>query len=304
MRIIFMGSPIFSVPALESLIKAGHEIISVYTQTPKEKDRGHHIQKVAVHQKAEELNLPVCTPKTLKREEEQKEFCNHNADIAVVAAYGLILPREILKAPKLGCINIHASLLPRWRGAAPIHRAIMEGDQITGITVMQMDEGLDTGDMYLKESIPITNKTTTSMLHDQLSLIGAKLIVKALNEIEMKQIMPIPQPDIGITYAHKLKKEEGLLDWTQSALQIDRKIRALNPWPGTWFDHNGISIKVLEASYIKNKKGEPGTFYQTSEYPWIVSCAEGAIALNKVQKPGGKPLAASDFLKGYKIDFS
>ncbi len=303
MRIIFMGSPTFSVSALESLIKAGHEIIAVYTQPPKEKDRGHHIQKVAVHQRAEELNLTVYTPKTLKSEEEQKIFRKHNADIAVVAAYGLILPKEILNAPKLGCINIHASLLPRWRGAAPIQRAIMEGDQETGITIMQMDEGLDTGDMLMWETISITEKTTTSILHDQLSAIGANLIVKTLQRIENKQITPTPQPNKGVTYAHKLKKEEGLLDWSLPAEKLDQKIRALNPWPGTWFEHGGTMIKVHEATPIKEVNGTPGIIYKSKEHPWVIYCGTGALALNKIQKPGGKPLAVSEFLKGYHVDF-
>ncbi len=304
MRIIFMGSPAFSVPALESLIKAGHKIVAVYTQPPKEKDRGHHVQKVAVHQKAEELSLDIYTPKTLKIKEEQDIFLKHKADIAVVAAYGLILPKEILEVPRLGCINIHASLLPRWRGAAPIHRAIMAGDQKTGITIMQMDVGLDTGDMFAKGEIPITDKTTTFALHDQLSIMGADLIVKILKDIEMKSITPTPQPDESVTYAHKLKKEEGLLNWSEPAASLDRKVRALNPWPGTWFPHKGVSIKVLEATYIKDVNGIPGTFCHTAEHPWVVNCTEGAIALDKVQRPGGKPLTVFEFLKGYSVDFN
>lgn len=304
MRIIFMGSPIFSVSALESLIKAGHEIVAVYTQPPKEKDRGHHVQKVAVHQKAEELDLNVYTPKTLKVKEEQEIFLKHEADIAVVAAYGLILPKEILEAPKLGCINIHASLLPRWRGAAPIHRAIMAGDMETGITIMQMDIGLDTGDMLSKGIVPITDKTTTPALHDQLSTMGADLIVKTLKDIETKSIIPTVQPDNGVTYAHKLKKEEGLLNWAEPAIQLDRKIRALNPWPGTWFDHKGVTIKVHKATCIKDVNGIPGTVYMSTESPWTVYCGSGALALEIIQKPGGKPLAINEFLKGYKVDFN
>lgn len=291
-----MGSPAFSVAALTKLCQAGHEIVAVYCQPPKPKDRGHSVQKGAVHLAAETLGLKVYTPKTLRNEEEQAIFRNHNADVAVVAAYGLILPKPILEAPKLGCINIHASLLPRWRGAAPIHRAILEGDTETGITIMQMDEGLDTGAMLSIQSLPITEKTTTPLLHDQLSAIGADLIVSTL--ANLPNITPTPQPTEGVTYAHKLVKSDGHLDWNLPAIELKRKIAALNPWPGTWFDHKGISIKVLEGTVVP-MAGKPGTFLQTPEYPWIICCSEGALSLEKVQKPGSKPLSTTEFLRGY-----
>ncbi|MBY0462627.1 MAG: methionyl-tRNA formyltransferase, partial [Alphaproteobacteria bacterium] len=267
MRIIFMGSPLFSVAALTKLIEAGHEVIAVYCQPPRAKDRGHTVQKGAVHLAAEALVLKAYTPKSLKSEEEQALFKSHNADVAVVAAYGLILPKAILEAPKLGCINIHASLLPRWRGAAPIHRAILEGDKETGITIMQMDEGLDTGDILSMQSLPITQATTTPILHDQLSALGADLIVSTLENLSA--ISPTPQPTQGVTYAHKLVKSEGYLDWNLPAVELKRKIAALNPWPGTWFEHKDIPIKVLEASVV-NVTGKPGEFLQTPEHPWII----------------------------------
>lgn len=293
-----MGSPEFSVDALTKLAQAGHEIVAVYCQPPKPKDRGHTVQKGAVHLAAEALGLKVYTPKSLRNEEEQAIFKNHNADVAVVAAYGVILPKPILEAPKLGCINIHASLLPRWRGAAPIHRAILEGDKETGITIMQMDEGLDTGAMLSMQSLPITDETTTPLLHDQLSAMGADLIVNTL--ANLANITSTPQPAEGVTYAHKLVKNEGYLDWNLSAAGLKRKIAALNPWPGTWFDHNGISIKVLEAVVVP-MTGKPGEFLQTSEHPWVVCCERDALSLHKVQKPGSKPLATAEFLRGYPI---
>lgn len=298
MRIIFMGSPEFSVAALTKLVQAGHEIIAVYCQPPKPKDRGHAVQKGAVHLAAEALGLKVYTPKSLRNEEEQILFKSHNADVAVVAAYGLILPKPILEAPRLGCINIHASLLPRWRGAAPIHRAILEGDKETGITIMQMDEGLDTGAMLSMKSLPITEETTTPILHDQLSIMGADLIVSTLANLD--DITPAPQPTEGVTHAHKLVKTEGHLDWTLSATELKRKIAALTPWPGTWFNHNGVSIKVLEASVV-SMSGKPGEFLQTPEHPWVVCCGKDALSLHKVQKPGSKPLATAEFLRGYPV---
>lgn len=293
-----MGSPEFSVSALTKLVQAGHEIVAVYCQPPKPKDRGHSIQKGAVHLAAEALSIKVYTPKSLKSEEEQVIFKNHNADVAVVAAYGLILPKAILETPKLGCINIHASLLPRWRGAAPIHRAILEGDKESGITIMQMDEGLDTGDILNMQSLTITQATTTSILHDQLSLLGADLIVNTLEKVSA--IVPIPQPTEGVTYAHKLVKSEGHLDWNLSAIELKRKIAALNPWPGTWFEYKDITIKVLEASVVP-AEGEPGKFLQTSKYSWIACCGEGALSLEKIQKPGSKPLLTAEFLRGYSV---
>jgi len=298
MRIIFMGSPEFSVPALKGLLAAGHDIVAVYSKEPKAKNRGHSIQKVAVHEAADALRIPVFTPKTLRSEEEQNRFKDHQADIAVVVAYGLILPKPILEAPKWGCLNIHASLLPRWRGAAPIHRALLEGDTETGITIMQMDEGLDTGDSLSMEKIPITQDSTTALLHDQLSALGADLIVRTLDNLAA--ITPISQPSGGVLYASKLTKEEGRLDWNLPADVLERKVRALNPWPGTWFDFLGSPLKVLEADFV-DVQGKPGSILSDAKHPLIICCEKGGLSLKKVQKPGGKALPIEEFLKGHAI---
>jgi methionyl-tRNA formyltransferase len=253
-----MGTPDFSVPALAALHKAGHEIVAVYSQPPRPKGRGQQVQKSPVHIYAEENNIPVFTPKTLKTPEAQAEFSRHRADVAIVAAYGLILPKAVLAAPKHGCINIHASILPRWRGASPIQRAIWAGDPETGITLMQMDEGLDTGPMIAIEKIAITEKTTTPSLHDELSALGGKMIVKVLANLESSGKLPAtPQNDDETTYAPLLKKEDGKIDWTNSAAVIDRQIRALNPWPGTWTEFEGRRIKILAAE-LSPAKGNPG----------------------------------------------
>lgn len=297
-----MGSPDFSVPALEQLVKEGHEIVAVYCQPPRAKNRGHHLHKVAVHQMAEKLSLPVYTPTSLKKAEVQEEFKSHQADLAVVAAYGLILPLPILETPKFGCINIHASLLPRWRGAAPIHRSILAGDQETGITIMQMDEGLDTGDILSMASMPITADTTVSSLHDQLSSLGSSLLLETLSQLERREIKPIKQPEVGVTYAHKLSKEEGELKWEETAAILERKIRALNPWPGTWFEHKGNIIKIHKASLLKENFGEVGQFLITDKNTrWLVQCNEGSLSLELLQKPGGKFMETADFLRGYQV---
>ena len=258
LRVVFMGTPDFSVPALAALHKAGHEIIAVYSQPPRPKGRGQQVQKSPVHTYAEENGIPVLTPKSLKNVEAQTEFAAHRADVAVVAAYGLILPPAILDAPKHGCINIHASILPRWRGASPIQRAIWAGDPETGITLMQMDEGLDTGPMIAIEKIRIAEKTTTPSLHDELSALGGKMIVRALADLESVGNIPTtPQNDDETTYAPLLKKEDGKINWTNSAALIDRQIRALNPWPGTWTEFEFRRIKILAAE-LSPAKGNPG----------------------------------------------
>ena len=258
LRVVFMGTPDFSVPALAALHKAGHEIAAVYSQPPRPKGRGQQVQKSPVHMYAEENNIPVFTPKTLKTPEAQAEFAAHRADVAIVAAYGLILPKAVLAAPKHGCINIHASILPRWRGASPIQRVIWAGDSETGITLMQMDEGLDTGPMIAIEKIAITEKTTTPSLHDELSALGGKMIAQALANLESSgKLSATPQNDDETTYAPLLKKEDGKIDWTNSAAVIDRQIRALNPWPGTWTEFEGRRIKILAAE-LSPAKGNPG----------------------------------------------
>jgi methionyl-tRNA formyltransferase len=257
LRIVFMGTPDFAVPALKALHDAGHEIVAVYSQPPRPKGRGQQVQKSPVHIYAEENGIPVFNPKSLKNAEAQDEFKKLNADVAVVAAYGLILPKAVLDAPKYGCINIHASLLPRWRGASPIQHAIWSGDPETGITLMQMDEGLDTGAVISMERIAITDKTTSSSLHDELSALGGKMIVKAIGELAKNgALKSVPQDDES-TYAPMLKKENGKINWTLSAAMIDRQIRALNPWPGTWAEFEGKRIRILAAE-ISPAKGNPG----------------------------------------------
>jgi len=252
-----MGTPDFAVPALKALHGAGHEIVAVYSQPPRPRGRGQQVQKSPVQLYAEEHGIPVFNPKSLKNAEAQEEFKKLNADVAVVAAYGLILPKAVLDAPKYGCINIHASLLPRWRGASPIQHAIWSGDPETGITLMQMDEGLDTGAVISLERITITDKTTSSSLHDELSVLGGKMIVKAIGELaKTGALKSVPQNDDS-TYAPMLKKENGKINWSLSAAMIDRQIRALNPWPGTWTEFEGKRIKI-HAAEISPAKGNPG----------------------------------------------
>jgi len=291
MRLIFMGTPDFAVPALAALIDAGHEIICVYSQPPRPAGRGQREQPSPVQTFAEQHGIPVRYPVSLKTPEAQAEFAALDADAAVVAAYGLILPKAVLDAPRLGCINIHASLLPRWRGAAPIQRAILAGDAETGITIMQMDEGLDTGPMLTTGSLPIGAETTTSDLHDALAALGGALIVKVLGD----DLPPaVPQPDEGATYAPKLDRAEGRLDWTEEATVLNLKIRALNPWPGVWCEHEGARLRVLAAEPVAGS-GAPGTVIDT---PLTVACGAGALRLDRVQRAGKSAMSAADFVRG------
>ncbi len=297
-RIIFMGTPTFSVEALRVLIDSPHEVIAVYTRPPTPRDRGHQVQKSPVHICAEKHNVPVYTPKSLRNEEEQAFFKSLNADLAVVVAYGLILPAPILDAPRIGCVNLHASLLPRWRGAAPIQRAIMAEDVETGITLMQMDVGLDTGTMLAKSYIPITPKTTTPILHDQLAMSGAALLRESLNSLLSQTITAIPQPTEGVTYAAKLEKAEGKLDWNETATALHARVRGLAPWPSTWFVVNDITVKVLAAELIPDSHFEPGVFFSTQNHALCVACTNGSLALKTMQRAGGKPMDAHAFLQG------
>ena len=252
LKIIFMGTPDFAVPALERIIASNHNVVAVYTQPPRPKGRGHHVQKSPVHETAEKNNIPVYHPKNFKAEEDKEQFQALKADVAVVAAYGLILPQAILDAPKYGCLNIHASLLPRWRGASPIQHAIWKGDQESGVTIMQMERGLDTGPMISKESTPITSTTTAQELHDALSSISGNMILPVLDELsENKEVTSEIQDDALSTYAPMLKKEDGDIDWTHSPQEIDQQIRALNPWPGTFMKGLKGRVKVLKA-HIEN----------------------------------------------------
>src|SRR3954468_16881160 len=248
MRIAFLGTSEFAVPALQALVDAGHDVVAVYTRAPKPAGRGQQERKTPVHQLAERLGLRVRTPRTWKTEEEAAAFKALDTDAAVVVSYGHILTRSFLEAPVLGCINIHGSLLPRWRGAAPIHRAILAGDAETGVTTMRMDEGLDTGPMLLAERTPISAADTAETVHDRLATMGATLIVSTLDGLMRRSIDPTPQPAEGVTYAHKLGKEEAALDWRRPAAELERKVRAFHPWPGTSFAFNDEPIKVLDAA--------------------------------------------------------
>src|SRR5438270_13730130 len=253
MRIVFMGSPEFAVPSLNALLEAGHEVIAAYCQPPRPAGRGKATSKTAVHERAEQLGIEVRTPRTLRDVDEQARFRGLDADLAVVAAYGLILPKPILDAPKQGCINVHASLLPRWRGAAPIQRAILAGDEVSGVTIMRMDEGLDTGPMLLKRELSIEDKNA-GQVTDEMAKLGAIALIDWLDN----PTPPQPQPDAGITYAAKIDKAEARIDWTNPAPDIERQVRAFNPVPGAWFEANGERIKLLEAAAGTDASGKPG----------------------------------------------
>jgi methionyl-tRNA formyltransferase len=300
LRIAFMGSPDFAVPSLRALVDAGHDVVCVYAQPPRPAGRGQKERLTPVDEAAIELGIPVRTPRSLRDPQEQAAFAALDLDLAVVAAYGLILPREILSAPRLGCINVHASLLPRWRGAAPIQRAILAGDAETGVTIMQMDVGLDTGDMLLSRAAPITAQTTGQSLHDDLSLLGAELIVPAVAALAQGALTGTPQPEAGVTYARKLERDEGRLDFTRPAAELERRVRAFDPWPGAFFEHQGTRIKVLaaEAFDIGPVSNLPGTVLDPE---LTISCADGAFRPTRVQRPGKGPMAVQAFLRGFPI---
>ncbi|MBD3664624.1 methionyl-tRNA formyltransferase [Sulfitobacter sp. TSTF-M16] len=295
MRIIFMGTPDFSVPALEALVAAGHDIACVYTQPPRPAGRGKKDRPGPVHQKAEALGLPVRHPASLKTEQAQAEFAALKADIAVVVAYGLILPQAVLDAPTHGCLNIHASLLPRWRGAAPIHRAIMAGDAQTGVCIMQMEAGLDTGPVLLRRETPIGAAETTAELHDRLSAIGATAIVDTL--ADLAHLSPVPQPDAGVTYAAKIDKAEARIDWARPAVEVDRLIRGLSPFPGAWFMLDGHRIKVL-GSMLAQGVGAPG---EVIDAHLRVACGTGAVQLTRLQRAGKAAQDVGVFQSGAQI---
>ena len=297
MRLAFFGTPDFAVPALEALIGAAHEIACVYTQPARTAGRGGKQRRSPVHEAAEKSDLTVRTPPTLKEEAAQVEFAALDLDAAVVVAYGLILPQPILDAPRRGCINIHASLLPRWRGAAPIQRAILAGDRQTGITIMMMDEGLDTGPELLKQAVPIDPTATGEALHDQLSVLGARLIVEALEGLAAGRIAPSPQAEAGTSYAAKLTREEGRLDWRRPAVELERQVRAFSPWPGAWFEHGGDRLKVVAAA-LASGSGAPGSVLDDQ---LTVACGEGALRLSIVQRAGRAPVDTAALLRGYPI---
>jgi methionyl-tRNA formyltransferase len=297
LRLAYMGTPDFAVPALRALIAAGHEIACVYSQPPRPAGRGQKPRLSPVQACAEAEGIPVRTPTSLRDPAEQSAFAALDLDAAVVAAYGLILPKPVLDAPRLGCFNIHASLLPRWRGAAPIHRAILAGDRESGVTIMQMDEGLDTGAIICAEAVPIDDRTTASALHDALADLGARLIVRALDDVVAGRAAATPQPEEGVTYAAKLSRDEGRLDWSRPATELARAVRAYTPWPGAWFDHDDTRIKVLEAQPVDGK-GVPGTVLDDL---LTIACGSGALRLLRVQRSGKGPMDAVAFRRGYDL---
>lgn len=292
MRLVFMGTPEFSVAALDALHAAGHEIACVYTQPPRPAGRGKKDRPSPVQARAEALGLDVRHPVSLRNAEAQAAFAALDADVAVVVAYGLILPQPILDAPTHGCLNIHASLLPRWRGAAPIHRAIMAGDTETGVCIMQMEAGLDTGPVLMRAATPIGDTETTADLHDRLAAIGADLVVQTLQTLPT--LTPDPQPEDGVTYAHKIDKAEAAIDWAQPADIVDRQIRGLSPFPGAWFDHDGVRIKVL-GSELASGAGVPGTVLDDA---LTVACGNGAVRLTRLQRAGKAAQDVDVFLRG------
>ena len=297
LRLCFMGTPDFAVPTLAALVKAGHNVVCVYSQPPRPAGRGHHLQKSPVHTLADSLGIEVRTPVSLKGADEQRAFADLQLDAAVVVAYGLLLPQAVIDAPRLATLNIHASLLPRWRGAAPIQRAILAGDTETGNTIMRVQLKLDAGPMLMVEKLPLDRTTTASGLHDALSELGAKMIVPALEKLSAGQLIDVIQPEGGVTYAAKLEKDEGQIRWTDSADLLDRKIRALNPWPGVWCQYNGERIKILAATPV-DKSGNPG---QVVGAPLLVACGDGALNVTKVQRAGKAPMGVDELLRGFSI---
>jgi methionyl-tRNA formyltransferase len=299
LRLIFMGTPDFAVPTLKALMTAGHDVAAVYTRAAKPGGRrGLDLVPTPVEREARQLGLPVFTPKTLRDEAAQAEFRAHKADAAVVVAYGLILPKAILEAPRLGCFNVHASLLPRWRGAAPINRAIMEGDKKTGISIMKMDEGLDTGPIVKARQVSIKANMTAGDLHDELALHGARLMVHVLKSLERGLAKFESQPDFDVTYAQKISKDETRVDWSKPWREVHNYIRGLSPFPGAWFELDGVRVKALRSTKGEGK-GAPGTVLDDH---LTIACGDGAVRLTQVQREGKKPMSAEEFLRGTKVE--
>ena len=298
LRLIFMGTPEFSVPTLLELVAYGHEIAAVYTRAPKPGGRGMKLQPTPVEVEARRLGIPALTPKTLKTPEALQEFRAHEADAAVVVAYGMILPQAILDAPKLGCFNLHASLLPRWRGAAPINRAIMAGDAESGVMVMKMDFGLDTGEVSMAERLPITDAMTASDLHDALARLGADLMVRAMAALERGALQLTRQSEQGVTYAGKIEKAEARIDWSRPAREVLRHIHGLSPFPGAWSEIAGggevARVKILRCELAKGA-GEPSSVLDDQ---LTIACGEGAIRIVELQRAGKAPMKAAEFLRG------
>ena len=294
MKIVFFGTPSFSVPILNALIEEGHQIVCVYCQPPSVAGRGQKVRNSPVHVRANELGLLVRHPSRLSDDKIVHDFLNLEDDVGVVVAYGLLLPKEILDGPRFGCLNVHASLLPRWRGAAPIQRAIMAGDPITGVCIMRMDQGLDTGAIVDTFEVEIGERETSGELHERLSNIGANLIVHTISKIS--DIGDTQQSKKGTTYAQKILKNETLIDWRQPAVEIDRVIRAMSPWPGAWFYINGERLKLL-GSYTRNIEADPGEILDG----FTVACGAGAVSITSVQKPGKRVVTTKEFLMGNSL---
>ncbi len=298
MRVVFMGTPDFSVPTLTEIVSSGHEVVAVYTRAPKPAGRGQAERKSPVHEAAESFGIPVFTPRSLKGEDEQAQFASLGAEVAVVVAYGLILPQAVLDAPELGCLNLHGSLLPRWRGAAPIQRAIMAGDRQTGVAVMKMDAGLDTGAVGPTEIIPISPEMTAGELHDQMMRLGADLMGRALAALERGSLDFTPQPEVGVTYAAKIDKAEARIDFTQSAEAVHNLIRGLAPLPGAWFGlelaGKPVRVKALR-SMVAEGSAAPGTLLGDG---LTIACSSGAVRLVQVQREGKGVMDAATFLRG------
>ncbi len=298
LRVVFMGAPDFSVPTLMEIVGQGHEVVAVYSQPPRPAGRGMEERKTPVHEAAEQLGLPVFTPTSLKSEEEQEKFRALDADVAVVVAYGLLLPKAILEAPREGCLNLHGSLLPRWRGAAPIQRAIMAGDRETGVQVMRMDEGLDTGDICMSETIAITAEMTAEDLHDRMMVLGADLMVRALAALSRGLLQSRSQPEEGVTYAKKIDKAESRIDFSRSADEIHNTIRGLSPFPGAWCEMTirgkAQRVKLLR-SELADGKGTPGELLDDA---MTVACGAGAVRLVMLQRAGKGAMKADEFLRG------
>jgi methionyl-tRNA formyltransferase len=301
LRVVFMGTPRFAVPTLSEILAAGHDVAAVYTRAPKPAGRGMDVQKCPVHQFAARFALPVLTPNSLNDAAEWRTFVGHRCDVAVVVAYGLLLPRPILDAPRVGCLNLHASALPRWRGAAPIQRAILAGDETTAVTIMRMEEGLDTGPICLAEEVPIGPNMTAGELAERLALQGASLMVRALAALERGSLNCTPQPVDGVTYAPKIDKVESRLDFTRSASEVHNRIRALSPHPGAWFETDRMGrrerIKVLRSSLAVGH-GAPGTVLDRH---LTIACGCGAVRLLELQRAGRRPMGAEEFLRGFAL---
>ena len=294
MRVIFMGSPDFAVPTLDALMAAGHEVVAAYTQPPRPAGRGKGLKPTAVEERARALGIALRSPTSLKGVEEQAAFAALEADVAVVAAYGLILPQPVLDAPRLGCVNVHASLLPRWRGAAPVQRAIMAGDEVTGVTIMAMEAGLDTGPMLLKRDVPI-GRRNAMQLTEELAEVGAELMVEYL--ANPSRYPPAPQPEDGVTYAAKVRKEEARIDWAFPALQILHQVRGLAPFPGAWFEVGGERIKLLDAEIVDGD-GQPG---EVVDDILRIACGEAALRPLLLQRAGRAPMSPQELLRGFAI---